>query len=167
MQRKNAFGLKYPKVYIDLGTKSTASERHRSGVRQDTCLKVLNVGVFSLTCSVDHALGCCCRSGKNVWCAASSGCSTRSGRAHRVDWQAARRRLFDRNHNAPVTNETQGHQPACEHKIPYQMLLGDILAVCAGESPPHDGCTGTVDESIVWASIFTVGLRHYNRTERN
>lgn len=122
MQRKNAFGLKYPKVYIDLGTKSTASERHRSGVRQDTCLKVLYVGVFSLTCSVDHALGCCCRSGKNVWCAASSGCSTRSGRAHRVDWQAARRRLFDRNHNAPVTNETRGHQPACEHKIPNQML---------------------------------------------
>lgn len=41
--------------------------------------------VLSLTCGVDHALGCCCRSSKDVRGAAGSGCSARGGCAHRVD----------------------------------------------------------------------------------
>lgn len=65
--------------------------------------------MFFLTCSVNHALGCCRRSSKNVWCAASSGWSTGGGCTNRIDWQAARWRLFDWNHNTPVRKETQGH----------------------------------------------------------
>lgn len=96
-------------VYIDLGSVLLSSQRCRC--EDDACLKLL-----SLTCSVDHALGCCRRSGKNVWCAASSGCSASGGRAHCIDWQAARRGLFDGNHNAPVTNETEEYQSICKHK---------------------------------------------------
>lgn len=53
------------------------------------------------TCGVDHALGCRCGSSENVGRAAGRGRPAGGGRTHRVDGQAARRRLFHRNHNAP------------------------------------------------------------------
>lgn len=98
------------------------------------CWEVHHIWVLSLTCSVDHALGCCCRSRKDVGCAASSGGSTSGGCAHRVDWQAARWRLFDWNHDTPVRDETKSPQTNLHtHNILYHVLLSDISALHVGQ----------------------------------
>ncbi len=140
----------------------------------DICATVHYICVCSLTCSVDHTLGCCCCGSKNVRCAASSGCSTRGGRAHRVDWQAARRRLFDWNHNAPAGDETQRHQTNLHTQDSLlntlQRYLGSLCwSVPAGcENTWEDSSTADFsrywDESITCVSMITVYLCLYNNT---
>lgn len=79
-----------------------ASHPHRCE-EEDAYLTVPDIDAFPLTCSVDHALGCRRRSSENVRGAAGSGRAAGGGRAHRIDGQAAGRRLFNWNHNTPVT----------------------------------------------------------------
>lgn len=86
-----------------------ASHSHRRE-KEDAYLTAPDIDAFPLTCSVDHALGCRCRSSENVGGAAGGGRAAGGGCAHRIDGQAAGWRLFNWNHNTPVTNETPGHQ---------------------------------------------------------
>lgn len=135
----------------------------------------MHICVLSLTCSVDHALGCCCRSGENVGCAASSGCSTSGGGAHSVDWQATRWWLFNWNHNTPVRDETQRHEINLHTQYSLlnapQWYLGSacwsVPAVCKNiwEDEHRIEFSRYLDDSAEHASMFTVGLCQYNNTK--